>query len=280
MINNPTFAFGSVEDVDDPDKFGRVRVRVFNIHTVDIKTEDLKWSICLQSTSSTSIAGVGLSPTGLSVGSFVFGVFTDTDKQDFLVLGTYCGAKDVNLMATGTGPSEAVGIKNKISHHHADEQSVDYTKVKYPKNVIYQSRSGHVIEVDDTEGGERINILHRSGSNIEIMADGSIQMHSVKDMVHVVEGDYKLRIVGDSDIKVDGSQNAIIGGNSDTTISGSEKETISGSQTTSVSGMSTINTGAQTLTVNGVFNQTVSGAANIKTGAYVLTTPSESHIKG
>ena len=36
-----------------------------------------------------------------------------------------------------------------------------------------QSESGHVFEVDDTLGKERINLHHRSGTFHEIHADGS-----------------------------------------------------------------------------------------------------------
>ena len=42
---------------------------------------------------------------------------------------------------------------------------------RYPFNRVNQTESGHVIEIDDTPNGERINIQHMSGSFIEMHPD-------------------------------------------------------------------------------------------------------------
>ena len=47
---------------------------------------------------------------------------------------------------------------------------------RYPFNRVNQTESGHVIEIDDTPNGERINIQHMSGSFIEMHPDGSIRI--------------------------------------------------------------------------------------------------------
>ena len=47
---------------------------------------------------------------------------------------------------------------------------------RYPFNRVNQTESGHVIEIDDTPNGERINIEHMSGSFIEMHPDGSIRI--------------------------------------------------------------------------------------------------------
>lgn len=44
---------------------------------------------------------------------------------------------------------------------------------KYPYNHVHQSESGHIIEIDDTPGKERLHTYHRSGSFIEHHPDGS-----------------------------------------------------------------------------------------------------------
>lgn len=43
---------------------------------------------------------------------------------------------------------------------------------KYPFNHVYESESGHVIEVDDSPGAERLHWYHRSGSFKEIHPSG------------------------------------------------------------------------------------------------------------
>ena len=98
----PTFAglknnfyTGVVEDRFDPLSLGRVRVRLYGLHTDDkklISTGDLPWSDVLMPTTSPSLSGLGLSPHGLVDGSTVMGFFRDEDEmQDFVVIGSLFG---------------------------------------------------------------------------------------------------------------------------------------------------------------------------------------------
>jgi putative chitinase len=51
----------------------------------------------------------------------------------------------------------------------------------YPWNKVFTSRSGHIMEFDDTPGQERINLLHRMGSYQQTTADGTYTNKSVAD---------------------------------------------------------------------------------------------------
>ena len=86
---------GVVEDIDDPLKLGRCRVRCVGYHTANkekIKTSDLPWATPLQSIVSASVSGIGISPTGLLQGSHVFGFFRDGMKfQMPVILGSFAG---------------------------------------------------------------------------------------------------------------------------------------------------------------------------------------------
>jgi hypothetical protein len=83
---------GVVEDRADPAKLGRVRVRIFGLHTDDttkIATVDLPWSNVMMPVNSASISGVGISPTGLVEGSWVVGFFADgQNAQDPIIIGS------------------------------------------------------------------------------------------------------------------------------------------------------------------------------------------------
>ena len=57
-----------------------------------------------------------------------------------------------------------------------NEDRSSWVKPKYPFNHVYESESGHVIEIDDTPGYERINLFHRSGARIEINNEGEIHI--------------------------------------------------------------------------------------------------------
>ncbi|AXF41509.1 hypothetical protein SHAb15599_00155 [Acinetobacter phage SH-Ab 15599] len=59
---------------------------------------------------------------------------------------------------------------------------------QYPHNKVYQSPSGHCIEIDDTPGVERIMIFHMSGSYIEMHADGDIVIKAHKDLFLLANG--------------------------------------------------------------------------------------------
>ena len=85
---------GVVEDINDPLMMGRVRVRVFGLHTDDtnlIKTEDLPWAQVGKPTDSASISGIGTAPHGLLQGSWVKVVFEDQDQQYPFVLCSILG---------------------------------------------------------------------------------------------------------------------------------------------------------------------------------------------
>ena len=86
---------GVVEDRDDPQEMGRVRVRIFGIHNDDldkIPIVDLPWAHTMMPCTSASISGVGFSPTGLVEGSWVVGFFADGENmQDPIVMGSIHG---------------------------------------------------------------------------------------------------------------------------------------------------------------------------------------------
>jgi len=98
---------GVVEDVNDPDSLGRVRVRSLGFHTpdrTDLPTEDLHWSTCIMPVTNAAQGGIGTSATGMLPGTWVFGFYRDgLELQDSVVLGTIASASgfDVGFDVTG-----------------------------------------------------------------------------------------------------------------------------------------------------------------------------------
>jgi len=96
---------GVVEDRNDPLQLGRVRVRVYSIHTEDkslIKTKDLPWALVLQPGSNPATSGIGQSGTGIVEGTWVFGLFLDQGEyQNPLILGAMHG-----MPVLGSNPTE------------------------------------------------------------------------------------------------------------------------------------------------------------------------------
>ena len=85
--------FGLVENINDPLKLGRVKVRVFGRHDIregtqyNINTKDLPWSQVVMPATTPAINGTGHS-VNLAIGSLVCGVFLDISAQEFIVMGS------------------------------------------------------------------------------------------------------------------------------------------------------------------------------------------------
>jgi len=197
---------GIVVDIDDPKQLGRLRVRVVN-ETDDtaIPVSDLPWATPIIPITSASLNGVGRSPTGLLVGSHVFGFYLDgQEKQLPMIWGTYAKlpdgtqkTNDVPALARGTNtiPDKADGkIEPKSSY-----------AAKYPYNHVTKTQSGHVVEFDDTPGHERIRTYHKSGTYTEINKDGQEVSKIVGDGYEIVVKDKKVYVGGDCTITVLGN---------------------------------------------------------------------------
>ncbi len=95
-------------------------------------------------------------------------------------------------------------------------------KPVYPYNKSTTTESGHIIEVDDTLGVERIAVEHRSGTFHEIHPDGSEVTRIVNDNYTVVAKDDKLIVGGNVDVSVENGnvRIAVATGNADIYVAG------------------------------------------------------------
>ena len=75
---------------------------------------------------------------------------------------------------------------------------------QYPYNHVYESEAGHIREIDDTEGAERIHERHATGTGYEIGPDGSKVTRVKKDNYDLITGDDFAHIKGNSSTTVDG----------------------------------------------------------------------------
>ena len=107
---------GVVEDRQDPQKLGRLRVRCVGIHTDnkdDLPTSDLPWSQLIHPITSSGISGLGSSPGFVVEGTWVFGYFRDgTNMQEPMIMGTLPG-KPVELADTSKGFYDPNGVYPK-----------------------------------------------------------------------------------------------------------------------------------------------------------------------
>ena len=83
-----------------------------------------------------------------------------------------------------------------------DEPSTPYNAT-YPRNHVYESEGGHLREMDDTPGSERIHERHASGTGYEIGPDGTKVTRVKKDNYHIVTNDEYCHIQGISRHTID-----------------------------------------------------------------------------
>ncbi len=132
MIENVTIFFGIVEDVNDPLQLGRLRVRIHNLHSKNpalIPTSALPWATVSTEVQNSAIDGLGWSPTGVVVGSDVWGFFLDDAKQQPFIVGAWhgydeeSGDHDVNSLARGKVAAALATVKDAFAAQNVGVQA-------------------------------------------------------------------------------------------------------------------------------------------------------------
>ena len=236
---------GIVENRNDPIKLGRMQVRIVGYHTEDkvlIPTADLPWAVPMQPITSAAMNGIGQTPLGLVEGTNVIGFFRDgISAQDPVVMGS-TGGMPQEKSVTSKGFNDPSGkyplethLKEPDTNRLAREDGIEHPviqlkkdgvdkdvpialtgkwtepetpfAVKYPFNHVEESESGHIKEVDDTDGAERLHTYHKSGSFEEIHPDGTKVTKVVKDNYEIVAGNENVHISGDCNVTVNDNIN-------------------------------------------------------------------------
>ena len=123
----------------------------------------------------------------------------------------YENASGINKGAR-TGMTHQLKYGGSVSGQKISAAVPTSTGAQYPYVDVKETTSGHVLEFNDTPGGERILIKHNTGAGIEVKPDGSVVISSMKNRVEVVggknlvivEGDASLNYKGNLTLNVDG----------------------------------------------------------------------------
>lgn len=246
---------GVVEGRDDPLNLGRVQVRLFGHHTDNLNelpVSDLPWALPAVSPNSTML---NASPI---VGDYVFGFFTDGQaSQAPIILGVFPG-----VPKGGSNPSKGFSegtfypagepttsrlYRNEkidqtvIGQHNSSldtgvstasggswsEPKSQYATVP-PYNKVMQTESGHVMEMDDTKGAERIQLAHKAGTFFEIAPDGSKVTKVVGTNYEIFISDNNVHVKGQCNITVDGNAGIYVKGDAVQKVDGKVDWTVAG----------------------------------------------------
>ena len=83
---------------------------------------------------------------------------------------------------------------------------------QYPFNHVHESESGHIIEIDDTPGGERLYRQHKSGTFEEILSDGTKTVKVFGDNYELIAGSTNVQIRGNINLSCEGTKREFIRG--------------------------------------------------------------------
>ncbi len=266
-----TYYRGEVVDVNDPEKRGRVKVRVESIWKSDEKNqfdqmdkvpvEDIPWAEVLIHGQNDK-SGLVFVP---KLGTYVICAFEKGHSDYPIVLGGWFARKELPLAARGgsEGATDTAGnLKGMDTADTADggtitEPANPYAAV-YPQNVVYRSTSGHLIEVDDTSGAERINIAHKSGSWAEFHPDGTL--------VFGIQGKRYTVIEGDDGEHIKGNQDVVVGGNATHNVDGNYSQDVGGNSEVVILNTATIEAATIVIESNSTLDLKANGVVNIGPG--------------
>ena len=172
-----TWFVGVVEDRNDPDQLGRVRVRCVGLHTEDrtqLPTDDLPWAHVMHPITDPSMHGMGNSPSFLVEGGWVVGFFRDAETlQQPIIMGSLPGV-----------PSEPAKFRDGFNDPRHAESSTPYnyspeSKGEYgpyplgqqkdtndESKGVYSRDSGHTYGESDTNRLARGSVAETHGGLI------------------------------------------------------------------------------------------------------------------
>jgi hypothetical protein len=103
-----------------------------------------------------------------------------------------------------------------------------------PYNKVTETESGHLFELDDTPGHERIQLAHRSGTFQEIYPSGTKVEKVVKSNYQIVMADDNIHIMGKCNITIDSDANIIVLGDTNLRVGNDLNATVSGKMNLSI----------------------------------------------
>lgn len=152
---------------------------------------------------------------------------------------------------------------------------------KYPYNEVRESESGHVHEVDDTPGYERIHTYHRSGTFEEVDANGTKVTKIVGDGYILMDRNGYISIEGEANVTVAGNVNIFCRSDANIEVAGSAEMKIGGSFDIGVArDMNIAVEGDFSVWANGAMNLQSKGMGHVRSNGNLHVSSNEQvHVK-
>ena len=286
-----------VEDNNDPDKLGRVKVRAYGFHTkdkTDIPTDSLPWASVMAPTNDTSMQGIGKF-SKLVNGTWVVGFYMDAaEMQNPIVMGTLKGKPSYKDSRFGfSDPNDVYPEqKNSSSGHGTDKDDNDFTTEtqfiesdvnRLAKNetdlshtVLTTKEEGRTKEVAIANSDEKFdepastyaavypdnNVLETSSGHI-VEYDDSVGTERIHEY-HRKGTFYEIDAMGNKVTRIVGDNYQIVAGKEFVNVKGDVNLTIDSNCNTYVKGNWNIQVDGNVVeNIKGTYDQNVTGNATM-----------------
>ena len=157
--------------------------------------------------------------------------------------GTVGTASDFGIPPSAIAGGSSTASGSTYNQAVWEEPAVAYN-AQYPYNRVIETGSGHVIELDDTPGAERVMIHHKNGSYIQ-MTSSTTTIKSVGDSYDMNDRNQHIYVGGTNIITIEGDSHVLVKGNKVEEIMGNYRQIIHGNHEVGVAGQANMNSGEQ-----------------------------------
>lgn len=219
LTQGKTFYKGVIEDNQDPLHMGRVKVRLFGIHSpslVDVPTETLPWANVLQSLAFGGFnSGNGISGVPIQ-GTWVWCFVDFNDTNNIIVLGAISGINSQKMVDQGfVDPSGVYPLTENLGKPDINQRVITGG---YTDTYTIQTPGKHIIEINDLTGeilikhttqgsvklsnlGIDINANSNASTNIQLRDNGVNITHNSSN-VHIYDSGIDVNLDPNTSIKM------------------------------------------------------------------------------
>ena len=175
---------------------------------------------------------------------------------------------DTNRLSRGVIKETAIDFKDSIraksipaaNGEDSWEQPLAPFGGMYPYSKVFESESGHLMVFDDTPKNENISFYHRSGTMIDIDANGTQVNRIMGDGYTIIDRNGAIYITGKCNLTVGNSVNILVQGSAEIQIDGNTNINLNNNASIGVAG-------DLDLAVGGDIKVSAGGSIDMKAGA-------------
>jgi hypothetical protein len=156
------------------------------------------------------------------------------DADEFNEAGVPTATKPNLSAVSDVAEAETRGFWEEPHPKGLSATAEPYKSSQYPYNHVHESESGHIHEIDDSPGAERLFTQHKSGTFEELHTNGDKVVKVIGDNYEIIIGGSNVSISGNVNLTIEGTVREYIKGNYHLEVEGDYTQKIGGNLRTKV----------------------------------------------